>query len=133
MALVAAAAPAAAKDGCADSLATSETFAKALGAVMVAPGVDVPAYEVTPLTKPPQPLEFLDLAEEAGFEGKVVVLLVIAPDGAILDRVITCASPFGYFEPQVLDWVKGYKFGPLPADMPVHYRRYIITVNFLFD
>lgn len=78
---------------------------------MLPPGVlEDPFKDLKPAVRPEQPLEFLDLALRVGFEGDVVVLLAIAPDGTVVDRVITCADPFGYFEPQVLDWAKGFRF-----------------------
>ncbi len=132
LALIAAVAPAAARDVCEKSLVNSDPFWNAL----TASGLATPGAmdeEFKPTARPPEPMEFLDLAKKAGFEGRVIVLLVVAHDGSIADRVILCAAPFGYFEPEVLDWSKGFRFAPLEAGMPERYRFYQVRVNFKFE
>lgn len=111
---------------CENSLATSPRFREA---VEVA-GIEYdPALE--PVSHPQEKLKFSDLAENAQHEGMVIVLLLVAADGTVADRVIVCAEPFGYFEAGVLDWTKGFSFAPIAKGTPDHYRSYLVKTQFL--
>ena len=98
-------------------------------ASLKAAGIEV-VGDLKPTQKPKEKLRFLDLAETAAFEGVVIVMFVIAPDGTLADRVVLCSDPFGYFEPGVLDWAKDYRFPPLAAGAPEHYRASSLSVHF---
>ncbi len=110
---------------CQDSLVTSKPFLDAVRAA----GIEYDR-NMEPTERPAKDLEFLDLAEEAGFEGTVFVMLLVAATGDVADRVVVCAEPYGYFEAGVLDWTKGFKFAPLPSGTPDHYRAFVVRASF---
>lgn len=86
-----------------------------------------------PISKATREPEFSDVALGTGTDGEVGVLLIIAPDGKVADRVVLCAQPFGYFQPAVLDWTKGFAFAPLPAGAAPQWRSYTVFARFRFD
>ena len=117
-----------AKSACELDLRDIEAKLGAAG-IWVVPGGETPVK--TPEGKP----EFSDVALETGVDGQVKLLLLVAPDGAVADRVVLCAEPFGYFQPAVLEWAKRYAYPPIPtsAPRPYPYRAVLLTVNFRFE
>ncbi|BCW87245.1 hypothetical protein sos41_03740 [Alphaproteobacteria bacterium SO-S41] len=78
----------------------------------------------------PEPPKFPSVAVNWAIGGQVDILQIIAPNGAVADRVVLCAEPFGYFQPNALAWAKNFAFAPLPKDVPEKYRVYFLTVRF---
>ncbi len=117
--------PALAKSPCKDSLAETDNF----WAMVEAMGIER-SEALQPSKRPKEKLKFLDLAANAGFEGTVAVLLIIAPEGHIVDRVVICSNPFGYFEAGVLDWARDFGFTPLPPEAPQVLRGWVLTAKF---
>lgn len=114
---------------CDNSLASSPTFREAI----LAAGIEIDEG-LEPVEHPQDELKFSDLAEDTQreIEGTVMVLLLVGTDGAVVDRVIVCAEPFGYFEASVLDWTKGFGFAPIAKGTPERYRSYLVKARFLF-
>lgn len=94
--------------------------------------VGIVHYEGEALRKPPRPT-FPDVALAADTAGDVVLLLIISQAGKVVDRVVLCSEPFGYFEPSLLESVKGFEFSPLAATDPQTLRWQMITSQFRFS
>lgn len=81
------------------------------------------------LKPPPYPKEAVD----ARIEGRVVLLVDVAPDGSVAAATVETSQPAGVFDAAVLKAVRGWTFNPAMKDGVAVAGRVRVPVDFAMD